>query len=139
MIPISPITVDNILPHVGRPVYAVLHDGSCRIGIIRGCSGGHLYLDGAPGGLTLASIKGTKQGDALIKALKANNVKIKGTSARNVKAVKPFKAAKVRTKAWGFGPYGFGGWGWGWGWGAAAAAIGLGAIAALFLLPFFWI
>lgn len=125
------------MPHVGRPAYAVLRDGSCRVGIIRGCSEGNLYLDVAPGGLSLASVKGTKAGDALIKAMKARNVK--GTAARNVKAVKPCKPGKVRTKAWGFGPYGgygYGGWGWGWG---AAAAIGLAAIAALFLVPFFFI
>jgi len=139
LIPISPITVENILPHVGRPVYAVLHDGTCRFGIIRGCSGGQLYLDAVPRGpLSLASVKGTNKGAALAKSIKAGSVHVKGTAARNVKAVKPFKTAKVRTKAWGFGP-GFGGWGWGWGWGAAAAAVGLAAIAALFLIPFFFI
>lgn len=111
MIPISPITVDNIVPHIGRPVYAVLNDGTCRVGIIRGCSGGQLYLDSSPRGpLSLASVKGAKK-----------------------------EAAKVRTKAWGYGPYGYGGWGWGWGFGAAAAAIGIAAIAALFLIPFFFI
>lgn len=86
LVPISPITPEAVSPFIGKTVCAVMHDGKCHYGILRGIDGNQLYLDGGGSGLSLASVR-SKQG---------NN----------------WKPTKAQTKA--FYPYG-GGFGFGYG------------------------
>lgn len=127
------------MPHIGSPVYAVMQDGACHCGILCGVADGHLYLNTMPGALSLASIKARPRRPHPERVAQAIRTARAANGSRSVKALisRTSKLPKVRTKAWGFGPYG--GWGWGWGWGFGAAAFGLAALAALFLIPFFWI
>lgn len=144
MIPISPITMENITPHIGMPVCAVMTDGARHVGILRGVGDGMLHLDVPSPSMTLASVKGRKTGSAAVKTSKVSRAghagnpgfaRIQAAKARNVQNAGPKKPMKLQTKAWGYGPYG----GWGLGWGFAAAAFGLAALTALFLIPWFWI
>jgi hypothetical protein len=111
LIPITPLTPAGIQPYIGRPVCAVMQDGTRHFGILHGCDGGQLILGAAPGGLTLASLE-------------------RGKSRKAV-------PEKAKTKAL-FGPFGgLGGFGLGFGFGAIT--LSLAFLAALFFIPWFWI
>ncbi|KIL40601.1 hypothetical protein SD70_12760 [Gordoniibacillus kamchatkensis] len=43
---IFPITEEAVMPHIGRCVCAVLHDGTHYYGTLEGVDGGHLIING---------------------------------------------------------------------------------------------
>lgn len=96
MIPISPITAETVMPYVGRPVCAVMQDGTRHFGILGGIGEGRLYLHVPSDGLALASLP----------------------DKRNRKRTKQAKPDKAYTKA-------FFGFGLGFGFGALALSLGL--------------
>ena len=80
LIPISPITAENVSPYIGGQICAVMHDGTRHFGILRGIDGGQLYMDVASDGLALASLPDKKR-----------------------KQAKGMKPEQAHTKAFGFG------------------------------------
>ncbi|WP_276354374.1 hypothetical protein [Cohnella caldifontis] len=86
MVPITPLTPAGISPFIGKPVCAVMQDGTRHFGILHGCDGGQLFLNALPGGPVLASVERGKARGA--------------------------KTEKAQTRAF-FGP--FGGFGFGFG------------------------
>jgi hypothetical protein len=107
----SPIMPHHVIPHIGRPVAAILPNGEVVCGIVDRVCDGHLVmrpLDRAP---EAAVMNVTKQ-------------------------PKPRSPAKAKIKAWGY-PYGwgYGNYGWGPGWWWIWPLVGLTALAAF---PFFF-
>ena len=68
MIPIYPLTIEAITPHIGRPVLAVLQDGQEHAGILSRVQGRSLTLNDEPSAASLrkngGTIKGTKSKQA---------------------------------------------------------------------------
>jgi hypothetical protein len=57
---IFPITGETVMPHIGRCVCAVLHDGTHYYGTLEGIDGGHLIINGyarGPGEVATYSVK----------------------------------------------------------------------------------
>lgn len=109
MIPIYPLTEENIRQHCGKMVCACLHDGRVLTGKLTHCKDGHIILNGE---------EGTKLHSAKTKTNKKRRT-LAPTS-------KPPSKASVRA----FYP---GGYGYGYGSGAGLA-LGLSALALLFLI-----
>jgi hypothetical protein len=110
MQPISPITEEAIRPFIGKPVCAVLHDGTYLFGTIANCHGGQLFFkEGGQGPGTVSK---------------------KSRQARDQMKSKIKRKAKIS-----FFPFGFGG-----GVAAAAISLGLIAalFAFPFGFPFFF-
>jgi hypothetical protein len=63
---ITPICEDTIRPHIGRPVCAVMHDGTYLIGTIADCRNGQLYFQGGVQGPGVVSTS-AKRASAQIK------------------------------------------------------------------------
>lgn len=57
MIPITPVTAETCSPYIGRPVCAVMQDGTHHYGILRGIGDGQLYLERGRDELALASLR----------------------------------------------------------------------------------
>ncbi|MCJ8014333.1 hypothetical protein MUG84_21790 [Paenibacillus sp. KQZ6P-2] len=121
MIPIYPLTTDNILKHRGKMVLACLHDGRTYIGKLTHCKDGHIILNG--------------DDDT---ALHAANVKPNKKRPSASKNKKPAPKAQVRAlyppygyPYYGYPPYGYG---YGYGYGFGALALSLGLLAFLFLI-----
>ncbi|EXX84811.1 hypothetical protein BG53_10370 [Paenibacillus darwinianus] len=118
MEPIYPLHEDRIGPLCGNVVCIVMKDGTEHVGVLTGCRGGRLYLNGDPKGM-------------------AGSPKIRGSRAQS-RTSKPNKTAQGKhtastafTRAAGYGPgyypgpyYPFG----------AALAVDLALIALLFLV-----
>lgn len=102
-----PIAENDIRGHIGKPVCAVLRDGSCFYGTISDIKDGHLYLSGS------------YRGPA--------NVSTKAKKTKNT-------ASKSKQKASTSGYYP--GYGYGFGYGSSIA-IPLFLLALLFATPFF--
>lgn len=115
MIPIHPISEDNIKRHCGLPVCAVLQDGTRHYGMLSRVDGGQLYLNE----------------DAPVAS------EVAFTSDRKKKG-KASSSKKASVSQWFGGPYGYGGFG-GYGYGrpfgfGGRIALDIAAIALLFAL-----
>ncbi|HUC93983.1 MAG TPA: hypothetical protein VMS09_18530 [Paenibacillus sp.] len=86
---INPVNVNTVNPYIGKPVVAVLQDGTYCCGLCGGIEGGKLILhDYAPGEGTVA------------------------ISAKKAKEQLSQIGNKAKTSAFGYGyPYGYGGFG----------------------------
>jgi len=120
MIPIYPLSEDNILQHRGKMVLACLHDGRTYVGRLTHCRNGEIILNGEEN-----------------TALHAAN--LKPAKKRPHPSKKPKNAApKAQVRAlyppygYGYPPYGYGYYGYGYG--AGAVALSLGLLALLFLI-----
>jgi hypothetical protein len=57
---IFPVTMETVMPHIGRCVCAVLHDGSHYYGTLEGIDGGHMIINGyvrGPGEVATYALK----------------------------------------------------------------------------------
>ncbi|BFH65155.1 hypothetical protein [Paenibacillus azoreducens] len=111
MIPIYPLTEENILKHRGKMVLACTHDGRTYVGKLTHCRDGHIILDGDDSAVLNANMKTSK----------------KRPHASKIKKVAP--KAQVRA----FYPYGYYYPPYGYGFGAGLA-LSLGLLALLFLI-----
>jgi hypothetical protein len=60
---IFPITMETVMPHIGRCVCAVLHDGTHYYGTLEGIDGGHLVINGyGPGEVATYSVRKKQAG-----------------------------------------------------------------------------
>ncbi|UJF33507.1 hypothetical protein [Paenibacillus hexagrammi] len=116
-----PVAAEHVMPHIGRPIAAMLPGGDVVYGIVDRVHDGNLVLrpiENVPEASVLA-LKNNLQAQARKKNLKINQ-------------------EKARTKAWGY-PYGlgwgYGNYGWGLGWWGIWPLFWLTALA---VLPFLW-
>ncbi|MFD2670280.1 hypothetical protein [Marinicrinis sediminis] len=128
MEPIYPICEEKIRPHIGKPVCAVLHDGTHIYGNVAGFEGDQLMLrfDDRVG--TYGEAAGGK----------VSSKKKKAGSAGKSAAVKN-KGKKKQGQAEIAGYYPYGPYPYYPGYGAGLFALSVGLIAALFVAPFFFI
>lgn len=119
MIPIYPLSPENIMQHRGKMVLACMHDGRTYIGKLTDCKDGHIILNGEEE-----------------PALHAANVKPNKKRPASTKKHRPVVSPKAQVKAfypsygYGYG-YGYGYPGFGYG---AGLALGLTTLALLFLI-----
>lgn len=119
MIPVYPLSENNILQHRGKMVLACTHDGRTYIGKLTHCKDGHIILNGEEE-----------------TALHAANVKTTKKRPNAAKSKKPVPKAQVRALyppyGYGYG-YGYPSYGYGYGYGSGLA-LSLGLLALLFLI-----
>ncbi|MGN7358820.1 hypothetical protein ACTHPF_11615 [Paenibacillus sp. SAF-054] len=117
MIPIYPLTSENISQHRGKMVLACLHDGRTYVGRLTHCKDGHIILNGEEEStLHAANLKSSKKRPAATK--------------KHGPVVNPKAQVKAFYPPYGYG-YGFGYPGYGYG---AGLALGLTTLALLFLI-----
>ncbi|OZB95895.1 hypothetical protein [Paenibacillus sp. XY044] len=107
MIPIYPLTEENIRQHCGKMVAACMYDGRVFTGKLTECKDGHIILNG-PENTTL------------------HGAKVKGRHKNRVKG--PVAKAPQKASIRAFYPYGYG---FGYG---AGLALGLATLGLLFLI-----
>jgi hypothetical protein len=109
---IYPLEEAKLRGYVGRPVYAVLNDGSYFGGYLSDIKDGQIYLTGSVPGQGTVS-----------------------TNASKARSQLAGKAKQARTSAFGYPGYGYPGYGYG-----AGIVLPLFLLALLFAFPFgfFW-
>ena len=126
MEPIYPLNEDRIRPLCGNVVCIVMKDGTEHVGVLSGCRGGRLYLNGDASG----TAGGPKIRGDRAQGRKSNSKKTAKGKASS--SLQKDAASDAFTQAWGYGGpgyypgpyYPFG----------AALAIDLALIALLFLV-----
>lgn len=117
MIPVYPLSTENILQHRGKMVLACTYDGRTYIGRLTHCKDGHIILDGEEEtALHAANVKPNKKRPQASKNKKSD-------SKAHIRAFYP---------GYGYG-YGYRPYGYGYGYGAGLA-LSLGLLALLFLI-----
>ncbi|CAM2865946.1 hypothetical protein PASE110613_05060 [Paenibacillus sediminis] len=83
---INPISADGCRPYIGRPVCAVLYDGTQVVGTVRDATNDGLFFDNPYAGATVLSLQPAKAKKQMIEQMN-----------------------KAKTSAFGYGyPYGYG-------------------------------
>lgn len=118
MIPIYPLSEENIMKHRGRMVLACMHDGRTYVGRLTHCRNGEIILNGEENtALHAANLKPAQK---------------RPHSSKKQKNAAPKAQVRALFPPYGYGypPYGYGYYGFG----AGAVALSLGLLALLFLI-----